>query len=296
MNVSAGTVTDEPGAVNSQLADSAVAGTNFAVVELRTGAGRRRRRHRGFGLIRVMMPIALLLVWQVSSDEGLIGERTLPPVSTIFDTLRQLIESGELQTDLRVSLWRAAQGLFFGLIIGIAIGIIAGLSRLGEQVFDSTMQMLRTVPFIALVPLFLVWFGIGEKSKIILIAAACTFPVYLNTYAGVRHVDPKLVEAGRVFGLSRRELVRRIVLPGALPNILVGVRYAAGTAVLALVLAEQINATNGIGYLIFKGQNALNTPLILAGVFVYAVLGLAADLLVRLIERFAMPWRTGYVK
>jgi sulfonate transport system permease protein len=152
--------------------------------------------------------------------------------------------------------------------------------------------MLRTVPFIALGPLFLVWFGLGEEPKILLVAAACIFPNYLNTYAGVRGVDPKLIEAGQILGLSRRAMIRRIVLPTALPAILTGVRYSMGVAILALVFAEQINATSGIGYILTNAaNNTLDMSLVFAAIAIYAVLGITIDLIVRALERILLPWR-----
>jgi sulfonate transport system permease protein len=190
-----------------------------------------------------------------------------------------------------VSLQRVAIGLGIGVVAGTVLAVAAGLSRAGEDVVDAPMQMLRTLPFLALVPMFILWFGIGEVPKVALVALGTTFPIYLNLFAGIRGVDPKLLEAGRVFGLGRWGIVRHVVLPGALPSGLVGLRYALGTAWLSLVVAEQINATAGIGYLINDARDFLRTDVIVVGLLVYAILGLTADGLVRFGERRLLAWR-----
>jgi sulfonate transport system permease protein len=173
---------------------------------------------------------------------------------------------------------------------------VAGLSRLGEDVVDAPVQMLRTLPFLALVPLFILWFGIDETPKIALVALGSMFPIYLNLFAGIRGADPKLVEAGQVFGLDRRGLVRHVIFPAALPSALVGLRYAMGTAWLSLVVGEQINANAGIGYLINDARDFLRTDVIVVGLLVYALLGLGADQVVRIIERRALAWRPTLIR
>jgi sulfonate transport system permease protein len=248
-----------------------------------------RHGHRLSQLRRFAAPVALVLLWQAASMAGLISPRTLAAPSTVLVSAWELTVSGELPHNLLVSLARVAVGLGIGLTLGIGFALVAGLSRLGEEVVDSTLQMLRTLPFLALVPLFILWFGIGETPKIALVALGTMFPVYLTLFAGIRGVDPKLVEAGRVFGLDRRGLVRHVVLPGALP-------YALGSAWLSLVIAEQINATSGIGFLINDARDFLRTDVIVVGLLVYALLGLGADALVRLIERRALAWRPTLLK
>jgi sulfonate transport system permease protein len=233
-----------------------------------------------------------LLGWYLlTSVTGVIPQTKMPSPTTVWDAFRVLVQTGELGEALRISLWRAAQGFMIGASIGLLLGIGVGLFKLGEELADPLLQMLRTVPFLAMLPLFVIWFGIGERPKIALIAGACIFSMYLNTYVGVRGVDPKLVEAGEVFGLSRVQVITRIVLPNALPNILTGVRYSLGVSVLALVAAEQINATSGIGYLIVQAGFNLRTDIVVAGVIVYALLGLTVDLMVRGLERLLLPWR-----
>lgn len=241
--------------------------------------------------LRVLVPVVLLAVWQLSSVVGWTSEYTLPPPTTILAAYAELLRNGDLQAALPVSLQRAGIGLFFGITIGLVLGLFAGLWRIGEEVFDAPLQMLRTIPFIAVVPLFITWFGIGEQPKIILIAAATVFPVYLNTYHGVRGVDKKLIEAGQTFGLNGWRLAARVILPTALPAALTGIRYASGVALLALVLAEQINAREGIGYLLNNANQNQRPDIVIAGILVYALLGIIVDIVMRLIEHFALPWR-----
>jgi sulfonate transport system permease protein len=247
-------------------------------------------------LRRFASPIVLVLLWQAASMAGLISPRTLAAPSTVLLAAWELTVSGELPHHLMVSLGRVALGLGIGITTGVAFALIAGLSKLGEEIIDAPLQMLRTLPFLALVPLFILWFGIGETPKIGLVALGTTFPVYLTLFAGIRGVDPKLVEAGRVFGLDRRGLVRHVILPGALPSGLVGLRYALGTAWLSLVIAEQINASSGIGFLINDARDFLRTDVIVVGLLVYALLGLGADALVRTLERRALAWRPTLLK
>ena len=245
---------------------------------------------------RFASPLAIILLWQAASMAGLIAPRTLAAPTTILASAWELLASGELPRHLLVSLGRVAAGLAIGVTTGIALALVSGLSRLGEEVVDAPMQMLRTLPFLALVPLFILWFGIGETPKIALVALGSAFPVYLTLFAGIRGVDPKLAEAGRVFGLDRRGLVRHVILPGALPSGLVGLRYALGSAWLSLVIAEQINATAGIGFLINDARDFLRTDVIVVGLLVYALLGLGADALVRAFERRALAWRPNLIK
>jgi sulfonate transport system permease protein len=253
-------------------------------------------RQNILSLRRFASPLALVVLWQAGSMAGLIPARTLAAPSTILLTAWGLLVSGELPYHLLVSLRRVAIGLGIGVSTGVLLAIIAGLSRRGEDIVDAPMQMLRTLPFLALVPLFILWFGIGEVPKVALVALGATFPVYLTLFAGIRGVDPKLAEAGRVFGLDSGGLVWNVILPGALPSGLVGLRYALGVAWLSLVVAEQINASAGIGYLINDARDFLRTDVIVVGLLVYALLGLLADALVRALERRALAWRPSLVR
>jgi sulfonate transport system permease protein len=259
-------------------------------------------RHRairlpGLGrLRRFLVPVLLVLLWQTAAQAGLISTRLLAPPLDIGAAAWTLIVSGELPYHLLVSLQRVTIGLAIAILSGVTLGLVAGLSKLGEDAVDATMQMLRALPFLALVPLFILWLGIGEATKIALVALGATFPIYLTLFGGIRGVDPKLLEAGRILGLGRGEQIRHIILPGALPQALVGLRYALGTAWLSLVVGEQINATAGIGFLVMDAREFLRTDIILVGLLVYALLGLGADQLVRNVERRALAWRPSLVR
>lgn len=245
----------------------------------------------GAGLRRLLSPLALVLLWEACSRAGLVSPRTIAAPSAILAAAWDMTWDGELPWNLLVSLARAAAGFALGTAAGTVLATVAGLSRLGEDVVDAPVQMLRTLPFLALVPMFILWFGIGEAPKVALVAMGAAFPVYLNLLGGLRGVDPKLREAAAVFGLSRAALVRRVMLPGALPSLLVGIRQALGVSWLSLVVAEQIGATAGIGHLINDARDFLRTDVIAVGLLVYALLGLGADALVRAAERRALRWR-----
>lgn len=245
---------------------------------------------------RYLPPLLIIVLWQAASSLGLLSTRTLASPLMIARTFADLIVTGELPRHLLVSLGRVAAGLSIGVLLGVTLALITGLSRRGEDLFDASLQMLRTLPFLALVPLFILWFGIGETPKIALVALGTMFPIYLTLFSGIRGIDAKLIEAGSTLGLTRRELVRHIVLPGALPAALVGFRYALGVAWLSLVVAEQINAESGIGYLVMTARDFLRTDIILVGLIVYAALGLSADQIVRTLERSVLAWRPSFVK
>lgn len=246
---------------------------------------------RTLGSSRWLSPIAFLAVWELASRTGLIPQRTLAAPSAVAGTLAEMTLSGELPSNLVVSFERVLFGLAIGVSTGVVLALLAGLSRRGEAAVDPIMQIKRTIPTLALTPLFIVWFGIGETPKVALIAFASMFPVYLNLFSGIRGVDARLVEGARSFGLSRAELVWHVILPGALPSLLVGLRYSLSIAILVLVVAEQINASAGLGYLINNARDFLRTDIIVVCLLVYAVLGLAADGLVRAIEARALVWR-----
>lgn len=239
---------------------------------------------------RFIMPALLVAVWYVLTTGGFIDRRVLDTPIAVLQALWDLAQSGELSESLVASGKRSGSGFLIGATVGLTLGLVAGLSRTGEKAFDALMQMLRMMPFLALIPLFIVWFGVGEQPKITLIAVACTFPIYMNTFAGVRNVDKKIVEAAHVFGLGRIETACTIIVPLALPTILVGIRWAMGSSLLALVAAEQVNASSGIGYLALNPRAALRTDIVLAIILLYACLGLLVDLAIRSIQRFAMPW------
>jgi sulfonate transport system permease protein len=257
-------------------------------------AGRPRLVSLG---LRVLLPAALLLLWWwATRPDGWVRPQVLAAPGLVWTTFVDLAGSGVLWDNLSASLQRAGTGLLIGGTIGLALGVLTGFARLGEELLDPTLQMLRTIPFLALGPLFIVWFGIGETPKVVLIAVATAFPLYLNTYAGVRSVDRRSLEAARVFGLSRLALVRRVVVPAALPGLLVGLRVALGVSLLGLIFAEQINTTQGIGYLMTSAMAFFQTDVMVVCILVYALWGLLADLLVRLLEHLLMPWRRTHAR
>lgn len=245
-------------------------------------------------LRRLSGPFFLVLLWHVASRTGLLPAEILAGPSTVVGSAVKLIETGELQDAMVTSLGRALAGLAIGGSIGVTLAVLAGLFRLGEDLVDAIMQMLRTVPNVALIPLLIIWFGIGEAPKIALIALGTAFPLYLNVYAGIRNVDTTLIEAGRTLGLSRAAMIRHVVLPGALPSALVGLRYSLGIAWLALVFGEQINATAGIGYLMANAREMFQTDVIVVCLVVYALLGLGVDFTVRTLEKVFLAWRPAF--
>jgi sulfonate transport system permease protein len=242
-------------------------------------------------LRRAGTPIAILLIWQVASSLGWLPPRAIPAPFAVLAAAHDLLASGALIHHLAVSVLRVTAGLGIAILTGTTLALLAGLSRLGEDLIDPPLQMARTLPFLALVPLFILWFGIGETPKVALVALGATFPIYLNLFAGIRGADPKLVEVAATLGLSRGALIRHVILPAALPNFLTGLRYAIGVAWLSLVVGEQINADSGIGYLMMDARDFLRTDIIMVGLAVYALLGLASDQGVRMLERTALAWR-----
>ncbi|MFJ8433250.1 ABC transporter permease [Kitasatospora sp. NPDC094019] len=260
------------------------------LVEPRTR--RRASRPRALALtLRTLGPLALLGGWALASATGALTQDVLASPAQVAEAVGELWGNGQLTDALGVSLTRAGLGLLIGAGAGLVLGVVTGFFRLGEELLDSAVQVLRTVPFLALVPLFMVWFGITETAKVALIGVATSFPMYVSTSGGVRNTDPKLIEAMRSFGLGRWAIVRTVVLPGALPALLSGLRLSMTLSVIALIAAEEINSTEGIGYLMAQAQNYSRTDILAVCILIYGVLGLAADGTVRLLERVLMPWR-----
>ncbi|WP_406240468.1 ABC transporter permease [Streptomyces anulatus] len=252
-----------------------------------------RPRSRPYAVtVRALGPVVLLALWWAASATGLLTADVLASPAEVFRAVGELWGNGQLPDALTTSLTRSGLGLIVGLAAGLTLGIVTGFTRLGDELLDSSLQTLRTIPFLSLVPLFMVWFGINETAKILLIAVATTFPMYVSTSSGVRTTDPKLIEAMRAFGMSRLGIVREVVLPGALPSLLAGLRLSMTLSVIALIAAEEINATAGIGYLMSQAQSYARTDILAVCILVYGLLGLTADILVRLLERVLMPWRT----
>jgi sulfonate transport system permease protein len=239
-------------------------------------------------------PVAILVLWQVTSGLGLLTEKIAPAPTAIVRAGIDLWKIGELGPDVAISLRRVGIGLAIGLAVGISTGIVAGLLRSGEYLFNGVVQIANTIPLLAILPLMIVWFGIDELTKVLLISFGAGVPMYLNLFAAIRGVDQRLIEMGRAAGVRRWRLVTRVLVPGALPGFLVGLRFALAYSVLGLVAAETINATSGIGYLINRAQTYLRTDQVYLGLVIYAVLGLLADQIVRFLERVLLQWRPSY--
>jgi sulfonate transport system permease protein len=248
----------------------------------------------GFLLLSWLSPLTLLLIWEGCARWGGLSPQILPAPSKVFMTAVKLTVEGNLIGDLSISLLRAAVGFAIGGSVGFLLGVAVGFSRIAEALIDRSIQMIRAIPFLALLPLVIVWFGVGEGEKIFLVSLGVAFPIYINTTLGVRQVDPKLLELGRVQGLDWRGQIRRIILPGALPSILTGVRYALATAWLALVVAETIGADSGLGFLAMDAREFLRTDVIVLTIVIYALIGVAADSIARLLERRLLSWHPNY--
>jgi sulfonate transport system permease protein len=249
---------------------------------------------RGLQALSWLAPVALVIIWELLAQGGWLSPQVLPAPSKIVRTAIKLAVAGSLLNDLGVSLLRAAAGFAIGGSVGFTLGILVGFSRVAEAAIDRSVQMIRAIPFLALLPLVIVWLGVGEAEKIFLVALGVTFPIYINTTLGIRQVDPKLIELGRVQGLSSLQLIRRIIFPGALPSILTGVRYALATAWLALVVAETIGAQSGLGFLAMDAREFLRTDVIVLTIVIYALIGVAADSIARLLERRLLAWHPNY--
>lgn len=240
------------------------------------------------------LPLLLLSAWQLAVSSGWLSSRILPAPSAVLQAGWQLLSSGEIWQHLGISTWRAFVGLAIGGGLGLVLGFVSGLSRWGERLLDSSVQMIRNVPHLALIPLVILWFGIDETAKIFLVALGTLFPIYLNTYHGIRNVDAGLVEMSRSYGLSGFSLFWQVILPGALPSILVGLRFALGFMWLTLIVAETISASAGIGYLAMNAREFLQTDVVVLAIVLYALLGKLADVAARLLERTWLRWHPAY--
>lgn len=257
---------------------------------------RSLRLPRPDALVAWILPLTILIVWQASSVAGLIPVRVLPAPSDVALAGWKLLRSGELPQNVWVSFWRAITGFAIGGTIGFSLGLANGLSRLSERVTDTTLQMVRNVPHLAMIPLVILWFGIDEAAKLFLVALGVFFPVYLNTLHGIRTVDPQLIEMARSYGMRGGELFRRVIFPGALPSIFVGVRFALGIMWLTLIVAETIAASSGIGYMAMQAREFMLVDVVILSILIYALLGKLADSISRLLERLTLSWHPAFQK
>ncbi|HWK97000.1 MAG TPA: aliphatic sulfonate ABC transporter permease SsuC [Pseudolabrys sp.] len=245
-------------------------------------------------LTQWILPVAIIAIWQLLSSVGFIPERVLPSPAAVVLAGWKLLLSGELLTNMWVSFRRAIIGLVIGGGIGFSLGLANGLSRRSERVLDSTLQMVRNIPHLAMIPLVILWFGIDETAKIFLVAVGVFFPIYINTQHGIRNVDAQLVEMGHTYGMTPAELFWRVYLPGALPSIFVGLRYALGIMWLTLIVAETIAASSGIGYMAMQAREFLLVDIVVLSIVIYALLGKLADSLARLLERACLSWHPAF--
>jgi len=248
----------------------------------------------GQRLLPWLVPVGLIALWQVAASLGWLSSRVLPAPVDVVRAAWVLAASGELWTHVQVSAGRALAGLAMGGGLGLVLGLLTGSVKLFETLLDSTIQMVRNIPALALIPLVILWFGIDESAKLFLIAVSVFFPIYLNTFHGIRNVDPGLIEMGRTYGLTRWQLYREVILPGALSSILVGLRFSLGLMWVILIVAETISAQAGIGYLTMNAREFLQTDIVLVGILLYALLGKLADLFAKVLERYWLRWHPGY--
>ncbi|WP_244818182.1 aliphatic sulfonate ABC transporter permease SsuC [Caballeronia sp. Lep1P3] len=241
-----------------------------------------------------LVPLAILLLWEYAARSGALSTRVLPEPLAVVKSAWALVQSGNMWANVKVSAWRALLGLAIGGGVGLLLGLWTGLFRPIEIALDSTVQMIRNIPALAMIPLVILWFGIEEEAKIFLVALGVFFPIYVNTFHGIRSVDANLIEMARSYGVKGFELYRDVILPGALPSILVGVRFALGLMWVMLIVAETISAQSGIGYMTMNAREFLQTDVVVVGILLYAVLGKLADVLAKGIERAALRWHPAY--
>jgi sulfonate transport system permease protein len=273
--------------------------TPFARVAGEAGKGRTGFRLPLPGrdeLLPYLAPVAIIALWQFGCSAGWISSRIMPSPADVATAFWTTTVSGQLPEDVLVSAARAFAGLLVGGSIGFLLGIANGVSKLSEQLTDTTLQMLRTIPHLAMIPLVILWFGIGEESKLFLTSLGVLFPIYLNTYHGVRNVDRDLIEMGKVYGMSGWTLFRKVIFPGALPSIFVGLRYALGIMWLTLIVSESIAASSGIGHMANNAREFMMTDVVVLSLVIYAVLGKLADVIARALERQTLKWNPVYTK
>ncbi|MFC3695634.1 ABC transporter permease subunit [Chenggangzhangella methanolivorans] len=260
------------------------------------GGPSKRASRQALAALSWAAPVAFLIVWETLCRSGYVAPQILPAPSKVALTAWKLATTGSLFHDLGVSLLRAATGFTIGGALGFALGVAVGFSRVAEAAIDRSVQMVRAVPFLAALPLTIIWFGVGETQKIFLVSLGVLFPIYVNTVLGIRQVDPKLLELARVQGLSAWTTIARVILPGALPSVLTGVRYALAVAWLALVVAETVGAQAGLGFLAMDAREFLRTDVIVLTIVIYAAIGAGSDAIARLLERRLLRWHPNYAE
>ncbi len=271
----------------------------MSVTSEETGLRARRLRLRLpslRGAIGWVLPLLLVLLWEAMSRSGAISENVLPAPSAVLAAFRDSLASGELLANIAISTQRALIGFVIGGVIGFGLGLANGLWSLSRDITDTTLQMVRNIPHLALIPLVILWFGIDEGAKIFLVALGVLFPIYVNTLLGVQGTDPQLVEMGRIYGMKPWALFTKVILPGALPAIFAGLRYALGIMWLTLIVAETIAANSGLGYMAMQAREFMMLDVVVLSILIYAVLGKLADSFARMLERLALQWHPAFQK
>ncbi|GGP15600.1 ABC transporter permease subunit [Oceanobacillus neutriphilus] len=243
-----------------------------------------------------LLPIVIVILWQVLGQLNLIKSTMLPTPFEVVEAGIRLFQTGELQENVYISTKRAVIGFAIGGAIGFLLGLFNGTILFFEKLTDTSIQMIRTIPHLALIPLVILWFGIGESAKIFLVAVGVMFPIYINTFSGIKNVDRKLIEMGKVYGMSKWQLFTNIILPGAMPNILVGIRYALGVTWISLIVAETIGAEGGIGYMATTAREFMQMDVVVLTIVLYAILGKLSDFIAKLCEQRLLKWNPAYRK
>ena len=262
-------------------------------------AGSKKNHHAQKQLKRLLLgsllPILLILFWEFASQVGLVESYQLPAPSVILVKLSDLTASGELFGHVFITVYRVFIGFTLGSIVAIIVGLLVGFSKNAEYLFDPIIQAFRSIPSLAWVPLFILWMGIGESSKVTMIAVGVFFPVYLNLVSGIISVDRKLIEVGKMFKLSLYQQIRQIIFPATLPSLLVGLRSGLGLGWMFVVAAELMGASQGLGYLLVLGQNTLSPEVILISIILFAVIGKTSDWLLKVLEDHFLSWQDRFV-
>lgn len=265
------------------------------LIQKKNSVKRRKLYLRASNMVLgLIVPVCLLIVWEVAGTMGYLNPVLLPTPSSIWKELVSMTETGELVRHLGISTWRALLGFLIGGGLGLTMGLWVGFSYKTERLLDPSFQMLRTLPHLAIAPLFILWFGFGETSKLLLIAKGAFFPLYVNTFLGIRSVDSKLFDVGQVLQFSKWQMITKLILPASLPNIFLGIRLSVSVAWLGLVVAELMGSSAGLGYLINDARSFSLTTVVFVGIIVFAVVGKLSDSIIKLLEARALRWQDGF--
>ncbi|WP_228409666.1 ABC transporter permease [Radiobacillus deserti] len=247
-------------------------------------------------LLGSILPILLVIAWEILSRLQVFPSYQLPAPTVILQTILGFAEDGSLWGHVGITTYRVFAGFVLGTLAAVLLGSLVGFYQKAEKIFDPLIQAFRSIPSLAWVPLFILWMGIGETSKVAMIAVGVFFPVYLNIVSGILGVDRKLIEVGKMYGLNTFQLVRRIILPASLPSFLVGLRSGLGLGWMFVVAAELMGASQGLGYLLVLGQNTLSPETIIASIILFAIIGKLSDWVLKVVENKTLHWQDRMVK